>query len=440
MHADVAGQAFELLRERQQLARFLVRFLTLLQPRLHLARVFQRDELARLERDQLGELVGAAVVPFHDPAHVAHHRLRRHGAEGHDLRHRLLAVLVADVLDHAVAAVLAEIHVEVRHGHPLGVEEAFEQQVVAQRIEVGDAQRIRDQRARAGTAARPHRHAVRLGPVDEIGDDEKVTREAHLHDGLDLELEALAVARHVLGARGGLGVERLHAQLQAGDRALVQILLETGPLRSGKQRQPRLAEIEREIAAARNLHGIIQRLRQVGEEFRHLGLGLEVLLFGEVARAALVGKDITRGNAHARLVGGEILALEKLHRMRRHHRQFQAGSKSNRPFEVVLGMAGALQLDIEALRKKLRPSPCQLLRLLRVIGKQRVADIAEMRARQRNQSFGAGLAEPLLLDFGAATVLIVAVGARQPVAQAQVAPRRGAQQQGPEWLVAVGFV
>jgi hypothetical protein len=128
--------------------------------------------------------------------------------------------------------------------------------------------------------------------------------------------------------------------------------------------------------------------------------------------------------------------------MRRHHRQFQAGSKPNRALDVVLGMgmAGALQLDIEALREKPRPFPCQLLRLRRVIGKERMADIAEVRTRQRNQSFGAGLAEPLLIDFRPSAVLIVAVGARQPVAKPQVTRGGGAQQQRPEWLVAVGFV
>ena len=89
-------------------------------------------------------------------------------------------------------------------------------------------------------------------------------------------------------------------------------------------------------------------------------------------------------------------------------------------------MAGALHLDIKALREKLRPFLRQLLRLLRVIGKQRMAYIAKMRARQRDQTVGAGFAEPILVDFRAAAVLIVAVCARQPVAQPQIACGRGA--------------
>src|SRR6185369_2453839 len=119
-----------------------------------------------------------------------------------DLRDVRLAVLAAHVLDHAVAPVLAEVDVEVGHRHPLGVEKALEQEVVPQRIEVGDAQRVSDQRPGAGAATRTHGNAVRKrwlayrsGPVDEVGHDEEIAGETHLHDGPDLELEALAVAR-----------------------------------------------------------------------------------------------------------------------------------------------------------------------------------------------------------------------------------------------------
>jgi hypothetical protein len=40
------------------------------------------------------------------------------------------------------------------------IQEAFEQQSVAQRIQVGDAQRVRDQRAGPGTASGPDRNTV----------------------------------------------------------------------------------------------------------------------------------------------------------------------------------------------------------------------------------------------------------------------------------------
>ena len=54
---------------------------------------------------------------------------------------RSRAVFAAHIVDHRVAALLAEVDVEVGHRHALGVEEALEQQVEADRIEIGDGQR-----------------------------------------------------------------------------------------------------------------------------------------------------------------------------------------------------------------------------------------------------------------------------------------------------------
>ena len=64
------------------------------------------------------------------------------------------AVLVLDVVDDLLAAVHAEVDVEVGHRHPLGVQEPLEQQRVAERVEVGDGERVGHQRARARPPAR----------------------------------------------------------------------------------------------------------------------------------------------------------------------------------------------------------------------------------------------------------------------------------------------
>ena len=66
--------------------------------------------------------------------------LRGHGAEGDDLRDVLAPVLLGDVIDDLAAAVHAEVDVDVGHGDALGIQEALEEQLVLQRIDVGDAQ------------------------------------------------------------------------------------------------------------------------------------------------------------------------------------------------------------------------------------------------------------------------------------------------------------
>ncbi len=73
---------------------------------------------------------------------------------------RSRAVLLVDVLDHLAAAAHAEVDVDVGHADALGIEEALEQQVVAQRVDVGDAQRVGDQRAGGRAAPGPDRDAA----------------------------------------------------------------------------------------------------------------------------------------------------------------------------------------------------------------------------------------------------------------------------------------
>ena len=160
MHADVARHALELLRHLDDgldvffLAHALVehglqfqRVVVLVAFLLHLGRIGQGVGHAGLAGHQLGNTVAEGIAHVHDPAHVADRSLGRHRAEGGDLAHSIFAVLVLDIVNHPVAVGLAEIDVEVRHRHALWVQKALEQQVVLQRVQVGDLQRIGDQRA-----------------------------------------------------------------------------------------------------------------------------------------------------------------------------------------------------------------------------------------------------------------------------------------------------
>ena len=92
-------------------------------------------------RDELRDAVDGAVGQAQHAADVAHRGLRGELAEGDDLRHPLAAVLLDHVLHDALAAVHREVDVDVRHRLAARVEEALEEQVVADRVDVGDAER-----------------------------------------------------------------------------------------------------------------------------------------------------------------------------------------------------------------------------------------------------------------------------------------------------------
>ena len=193
MRRGVAVEALELQRQIDQPLDLLVGAVLLLQELLALQRLRQRHRLGRVVGHQLADAVDLAVGHAQHAADVAQHGARLQLAEGDDRRHAVVAVFVAHVADHPVALVLAEVDIEVRHRHALGIEEALEQQAPAQRVEIGDLERPGDQRARPRAAAGPDRDAVVLGPLDEVGNDQEVAREAHLLDHVELVGEPVLV-------------------------------------------------------------------------------------------------------------------------------------------------------------------------------------------------------------------------------------------------------
>ncbi len=184
------------------LLRRAVRVVGAAQRLARLEAVVERRRAALLRvRDELREAVAGAVVVAEHAGGVARGGAREHPAEGDDLRDRVAAVLLGHVAHHAVAAADREVDVDVRHRHALGVEEALEQQVVAQRVDVGDPQAVRDDRAGRAAAARADGDAVVLRPLDEVPDDEEVGVEAHPVDDAELHLGALASRRPGPGRR-----------------------------------------------------------------------------------------------------------------------------------------------------------------------------------------------------------------------------------------------
>ena len=96
-----------------------------------------------------------------------------------------------------------EVDVDVGHADAVGVEEALEQQVVGEGIEVGDAQQVGHQRAGGRAPPRAHRDAGLLGVAHEVPHDEEVGRKAHLLDDGQLHLQPLAHLGRTARRRSG---------------------------------------------------------------------------------------------------------------------------------------------------------------------------------------------------------------------------------------------
>ncbi len=328
------------------------------QLRLALDRFRERHGGRRILRHQLRQLVDLPVGHLQHAADVAQHAARLQRAEGDDLPDLLAAVTLLHVVDDLAAPVLAEVDVEVRHRDALRIEEALEQQAEADRIEIGDGQRIGDQRARARAAARPDRNALPLRPFDEVGDDQEVARIFHPRDDVELERQPRAIGFLGLALRQAVDLETvgqpfLGLPAQFGGFRALGVRRQCPPTvnrgRIGLRVRGRNAQ-----RSAISIGGG-QRLRQIGEQHRHFGAGLETVVGGQLLAIGF-GDQASAGDAEQRVMGLVIVRGGEMRLVGRYQRQaLGVGEIDQAGFGPPLALeAVALQLDIEPVAEQRR--------------------------------------------------------------------------------------
>ena len=207
-----------------------------------------------------------------------------------------------DVVDHPLAALDGEVDVDVGHRLAARVEEPLEEEVVLDRVDVGDLERVRGERAGGRAAAGADADPVHLREVDEVPDDQEVVGEAHLADRLQLELEPLAQLRRDLVVAA---LEPLVAELD-------EVVEGVAAVRGRELRQQDVAELDLDRAALRDLERAPHRVLVTGEVERHLRRGLEVELVRVEVPVIRVLERVARLDAEQRLVrvgvrGGEVV-------------------------------------------------------------------------------------------------------------------------------------
>ena len=252
-------------------------------------------------RHQLGDLVADGVGVAEHPGGVAHRRPGLDGREGHDLGDVVGAVALGGVADHLAPVALVEVHVDVGHLLATGVEEALEQQVVADGVEVHDAQAVGHAAARGRASPRSHPDARLAGVADEVPHHQEVGGEAHVADDAELELEAL----HHLRPQG-VAI----ALAGALEGQVAQVVVVAGEAhRQGEGRELGLAELDLHPGPLGHPERVVAGLRCLGEEMAHLGRGLEVVLRALELEALGIVDGRARLHAQEGVVGHGVVAV-----------------------------------------------------------------------------------------------------------------------------------
>ena len=363
---------------------------------LLLHRLLQRDCLAQHGlRDERGDGVHVREGHAHDAPDVAHAALGLEHLEGGNLPDGVGAILVAHILDDALALEHAEVDVEVGHRHALGIQEALEEEVIRNRVDVRDAQRIGHQRARAGPAARTDRDAVLLPPVDEVLDDQEVPGKFHPADDLDLGLQALAVFVRIDPL--GLLAEGREALLQAFPAEPREELvdgLDDVAVGVPEVREHRLVELELELAHLRDAHAVGERPGHVAEDLRHLPRALQEHFFGLHPRRLGLVEAHARRDAGERPLRARVVALQVVGVVARHHGEVELLRELEETAveRVLLEQPVVLQLDEEVPRiEHLLEGDQRAARDVRGVLQQPLGDQPAEAAGHHHQALGVAL-------------------------------------------------
>ena len=237
-----------------------------------------------------GEGCGGVLREPHGLAHVPRRAPPPVGDDGGGEACALATVAAVDVLDHLLAPLVLEVHVDIGGLAALARDEALEQQVDLRRVDGGDPQAVADggvgggapslaEDALAPGEAHDVVHGEEVGRVAELGDERELVHERAAHLGRDAAGIAL---------RGALPGQRLQVLLRrgAGGHRFLGILV--GQL------------VETEAAEVHDLQRAGDGILAAPEEPRHLGPALEMALGvgGEAPAGVGYGDPLTDRGQH----------------------------------------------------------------------------------------------------------------------------------------------
>ena len=171
------GQALEGLSRLHELADFRVGLGQLTQPSFLGQRFLKGD--VELVGHQLRHPVYLSIGDLHDASDVPDRRFGPKRPKGDDLAHVVVPIFLDDVVDHLSATVHAEIHIDIGHADPLGIQKPLEEEVIVEGIDVRDAQGISHEAAGRRSSTGPHGDATGPGKLNDVPDDQEIARVPH---------------------------------------------------------------------------------------------------------------------------------------------------------------------------------------------------------------------------------------------------------------------
>ena len=227
------------------------------------------------------------------------------------------------ILDGFGSPLVTEVDVEIGHRDAVRVQEPLKEEIVLERIDIRDTDRVGDYACSAAAAPGPYRYPLCFGPLNKVHDDEIIFRKAHAEDD----------AQFIIGAFFyGLRYFPV-AALQPVPCQLRQIVFRVGAVLGRISRDQRLildwVAVVFQVKAGlfrtflRDDERIFDRFGNIGKQFRHLLRRFQVKLVRPEFHPLRIVDRLLRLDTEQNVLHFPVLFPQIMHVVRRHGRNIQ---------------------------------------------------------------------------------------------------------------------
>ena len=271
-----------------------------------------------------------------------------------------------------------------------------------QRIQIGDSERIGNQRARRRSSARSDRNVAFAGVADEIPDDEEISGKLHLlNDGQFPRQTLFVFCQTVLQPSLGLeAAKRVQASRETFSRNMFEIAIQSES-RGHIEVRERVADLfQPHVAAFRNAKGAGEHVRRIFKDAIHFVMALDEKSGALELHAVGVLDGLAGLYAQHHILGMRVVFAEVVAVIGRDHRQAEFLFQPEQVGVNAMLLLQALILDLEkeiVFAEDVAIGRRRISRRLVVIFHQALGDFPFQTSREPNQSFGV-FCEKLLAD------------------------------------------
>ena len=258
--------------------------------------------------NQLCNRVNGAVRHAECPARITDGSTGRKSTEGDNLCHTVLTVLTLHIINDLFTPIIAEVNVEIGHRNTLRVQKSFKEQVVCNRVDIGDADAEGNKASGSRASAGSDGNIAILRKRNEVADYKEVGVKAHAIYNRKLVFKSVNIDLSWVFIK--IKSAACNPFLKSAVSVLTELVLVREVVLRSKVGQVQTVKFKVKIALFCDFYRVIKCGGHIREKNFHFLTRLEVKLIGGKALGSAVGDNGICLDAHQGCLGIGILLFK----------------------------------------------------------------------------------------------------------------------------------